>query len=86
MYADSYDAARQRRPQDNPRLDRFTALYANGEDVEPLVAMQSDRVLSSGDKALILLDGRHRTFAAAPAGVERLPVFVLSRADASFSY
>jgi hypothetical protein len=85
-FAASYDAARERRPQDNPRLDNLAALYTHGEEVEPLVAMQSDRVLSSGDNALILLDGRHRTFAAAHAGADRLPVFVLLRADAVFSY
>jgi hypothetical protein len=72
-FAASYDAARERRPQDTPGLDNVAALYARGEDVEPLVAMQGDRVLSSGNKVLILFDGRHRTFAAAHVGVERLP-------------
>jgi hypothetical protein len=85
-FAASYDAARERRPQDTPGLDNLAALYAHGEDVEPLVAMQGDRVLSSGNKVLILFDGRHRTFAAAHVGVERLPVFVLLRTDAVFSY
>jgi hypothetical protein len=67
-FAASYDAARKRRPQDTPGLDNLVRLYAHGVEVDPLVAMQSDRVLSSGDKALILFDGRHRTFAAAHAG------------------
>ena len=48
--------------------------------------MERDRVLSSGDKALIVIDGRHRVFAAAHAGVDRLPAFVLQRADAVFAY
>jgi hypothetical protein len=65
-----------------PRLDNLATLYAHGDEVEPLVAIQSDRVLSSGDNALILIDGRHRTFAAAHVGVERLPVFVLLSAEA----
>lgn len=30
--------------------------------------------------------GRHRTFAAAQASVEQLPVFVLLRANAVFAY
>jgi hypothetical protein len=85
-FAGSSGAARERRPQENPRLDNLVALYSQGDDVEPLVAVESDRVLSSGDKALIVIDGRHRTFAAADAGVDRLPVFVLLRADAVFSY
>jgi hypothetical protein len=61
-------------------------LYSQGDDVEPLIAAESDRVLSSGDKVLIVIDGRHRTFAAADARVDRLAVFVLTRADAVFSY
>jgi hypothetical protein len=85
-FADSYDSARERRPEDTPLLDNLAALYAHGAEVEPLAAMRSDRDLSSGEKALLLFDGRHRTFAAAHAGVERLPVFVLLRADAVFSY
>jgi hypothetical protein len=86
-FAATHDAARERRPQDTPLLDNLAALYAHGDDeVEPLVAVPRDRVLSSGEKALIVVDGRHRTFAATDAGVERLPVFVLRRADATFSY
>ena len=85
-YAATYDAACKRRPQDMPLLDNLTMLYADGEDVDPLVALPRDRLLSSGDKALIVVDGRHRTFAAAQAGVEHLPVFVLRRSDAVFSY
>jgi ParB-like chromosome segregation protein Spo0J len=62
-------------------------LYAQGDDVDPLIAIERpQRVLSSGDKALIVIDGRHRTFAAADAGVDSLPVFVATRTDAVFSY
>jgi hypothetical protein len=85
-FAGAVDAARERSPEDTPRVDDLAALYAQGEDVDPLVAIERERVLSSGDKALIVIDGRHRTFAAADAGVDRLPVFVLVRADAVFSY
>jgi hypothetical protein len=85
-FAASSAAARDRRPQDDPRRDNLVALYSQGDDVEPLVAVESNRVLSSGDKALIVIDGRHRTFAAADAGADHLPVFVLTRADAVFSY
>jgi hypothetical protein len=48
--------------------------------------MRSERTLSSGDEALILLDDRHRIFAASDVGVDRLLVFVLVRADAAMSY
>jgi hypothetical protein len=85
-FAASYEAARERRPDQTAQVDILAALYANGEDVEPLVAVPSDRVLSSGEQALNLIDGRHRTFAAAQIGVEDLPVFVLVRADAVFAY
>jgi hypothetical protein len=54
----SLHAEWRRRPQDIPSLDMLTGMYANGEEVEPLVGMSSDRVLSSGDKALSLIDGR----------------------------
>ena len=82
----SYDAARQRRPQDTPRLDTLESLYASGIAVEPLIAVPRARPLSSGDAAFTLLDGRHRTFAAAHVGIERLPVFVLLSAMAVFPY
>jgi hypothetical protein len=85
-FAGAVDAARERRPEDTPRLDDLAAMYVQGEDVDPLVAIERERVLSSGDKALIVIDGRHRTFAAADAGVDHLPVYVLTRADAVFSY
>jgi hypothetical protein len=32
--AGSVEAARERRPQDAPRLDYLTALYAGGKDVD----------------------------------------------------
>jgi hypothetical protein len=60
-------------------------LYSHGDDVEPVVAIESDRVLSSGTRALIVIDGRHRTFAAANAGADRLPAILLTSADAVFS-
>jgi hypothetical protein len=85
-FAASAAAARERRPQANPRLDNLVALYSQGDDVEPLIATESDRVLSSGDKALIVIDGHKRIFAAADAGVDRLPVYVVTRADAVVSY
>jgi hypothetical protein len=69
-----------------PRLDQLAALYEHGEEVDPLVAVPSHRTLASGDPALLVIDGRHRTMAAVHAGVERLPVFVLVRADAVFAY
>jgi hypothetical protein len=62
----SLHAEWRRRPQDIPSLDMLTGMYANGEEVEPLVGMSSDRVLSSGDKALSLIDGRHRTLRQPP--------------------
>src|SRR5215218_7775703 len=46
-----------------------------------LVGKERDFALSSGDKALVVLDGRHRVFAAARAGTQRLPVFVLIETD-----
>jgi ParB-like chromosome segregation protein Spo0J len=82
----SYAGARDRRPQDNRLLDTLVELYAQREEVEPLVVMERERVLSSGDEALIVIDGRHRLFAAANAGIDSLPVFVLVRADAVFAY
>jgi hypothetical protein len=64
-FAASSAAARERRPQDTPRLDKFVALYAQGDDVDPLIAIERpQRLLSSGEKALIVIDGRHRAFAA----------------------
>ena len=80
------ESRRQETPRFTPRLLELESLYARGAAVEPLVAKERDFALSSGDKALLLFDGRHRTFAAAHAGVERLPMFVLLRADAVFSY
>jgi len=80
------ESRRQETPKFTPRLLELESLYAGGAAVEPLVASERDFALSSGDKALILLDGRHRTFAAARAGIDRLPVFVVTRADAVFSY
>jgi hypothetical protein len=86
VFAHIDEARRQLTPKHTPGLLELESLYAGGAAVEPLVAKERDFALSSGDKALILLDGRHRTFAAARAGVDRLPVFVLTRADAVFSY
>jgi hypothetical protein len=86
VFAHIDDARRQVTPKHTPRLLELESLYAGGAAVEPLVAKERDFALSSGDDALILLDGRHRIFAAARAGVDRLSVFVLTRADAVFSY
>jgi hypothetical protein len=86
VYAQVDEARRQESPKFTPRLNELEALYAEGATVEPLVAMERDFTLASGDKALILLDGRHRTFAAARTNVDRLQVFVVTRADATFSY
>ena len=69
-----------------PRLLELESLYAHGAAVDPLVAVERDYPLSSGDKALIVIDGRHRMFAAARVGVDGLPVFRLVRADAVFSH
>jgi len=84
-FAGATRAARERRPQHTARLDELVTIYAQHETVDPLVAIEGDHVLSSGDTDLLLIDGRHRTSAAADAGVQHRPVFVLGTADADFS-
>lgn len=86
LYAKIDESRRINTPQFTPRLVKLEALYASGAAVDPLVAMEREFALSSGDNALILVDGRHRTFAATRANVDRVPVFVLTRSDAVFSY
>ncbi len=86
IFAHIDEGRRQETPKHTPRLVELEALYARGAAVEPLVAKERDFALSSGDIALIILDGRHRIFAAARATIDRLPVFVLRRADAVSSY
>jgi hypothetical protein len=76
-FAASAQAARSRRPQDVPRLNTLAALYRRGATVDPLIAMEWDFTLSTGAKALILLDGRHRMFAVPGTGVDALQVYVL---------
>lgn len=62
---------------DKTRVEELEALYAEGADVDPLIAKGLGVPLSSKDEALFMLDGRHRLFAAVAAGPGELPVYVL---------
>ena len=60
-------------------MEELEELYAYGVEVDPLVGVPFDNkfVISSDERAVLLVDGRHRTFAAVAAGIETLPVYVL---------
>jgi hypothetical protein len=73
VFAKIDEARRTATPQFTARLNEFQALYARGAAVEPIIAKERDFTLSSGDNAPIVLDGRHRVFAAARAAAARLP-------------
>jgi hypothetical protein len=61
------------------RVEELEALYAAGAQLDPLIAKPLDQLpLSSGADAVVVLDGRHRLFAAAGQGVDELAVYVVA--------
>lgn len=76
------DNARRSVPEweaDKTRVEELESLYAEGADVDPLIAKGLGVPLSSKDEALFMLDGRHRLIAAVAAGAGELPVYVVVR-------
>lgn len=74
-------AARRADPASAGRLagcEVFARLFEAGEPVDPLIAARYHErlALSSGNPALLVLDGRHRWFAAAECDLPDLPVYV----------
>ena len=56
-------------------VDALTTIYATGR-MDPLIGARMESALSTGEKAVFIIDGRHRLYAACAAKVPNVEVYI----------
>ncbi len=78
LFADA-DKEQRRNPafaEELARIEALERLFAEGASTDPLIAGTLEVPLSTGEKALFVIDDRHRLLAAAATDVGQLEVYI----------
>jgi hypothetical protein len=78
VYSQVIAHRRQQEPQwaaEQMVIDALAEVYATGE-MDPLIGARMQSGLSTGEKSVFIIDGRHRLYAAIAGGIPELEVYI----------